>query len=85
MAVASIRLLPSPLREYIWSAETWRIYRHNHEARMRIFRSLLPELWSFLDHMPLIVGGDFNAPAGDAVYLLMEPRLKDSFCEAGRG
>jgi endonuclease/exonuclease/phosphatase (EEP) superfamily protein YafD len=35
--------------------------------------------------VPLIVGGDFNAPAGDAVFRLLRPRLRDAFAEAGCG
>ncbi|MGD0111676.1 MAG: endonuclease/exonuclease/phosphatase family protein, partial [Armatimonadota bacterium] len=34
---------------------------------------------------PIILGGDFNAPAGDAVFSLLRPRLRDAFAEAGRG
>ncbi len=34
---------------------------------------------------PLLVGGDFNAPAGDAIYRLLRPRLRDAFAVAGRG
>jgi vancomycin resistance protein VanJ len=33
----------------------------------------------------VIVGGDFNAPAGDAIFRLLRPFLKDSFGEAGTG
>jgi len=34
---------------------------------------------------PIILGGDFNAPAGDAVLRLLRPRLHDAFREGGRG
>ncbi len=34
---------------------------------------------------PMILAGDFNATAGDAVFRLLAPRLRDAFAEAGRG
>ena len=34
---------------------------------------------------PVIVGGDFNAPAGDPAIGLLSPRFKDSFRSAGVG
>ena len=33
----------------------------------------------------MIVGGDFNAPQGDAVFRLLRPKLHDAFAEGGRG
>ncbi len=33
----------------------------------------------------MIIGGDFNAPQGDAVFRLLGPRLHDTFPEGGRG
>ena len=35
--------------------------------------------------LPVIVGGDFNAPQGDAVFRSLTPRLHDAFREGGRG
>jgi endonuclease/exonuclease/phosphatase (EEP) superfamily protein YafD len=34
---------------------------------------------------PLIMGGDFNSPAGDAIFRLMPKRLHDSSREGGIG
>jgi endonuclease/exonuclease/phosphatase (EEP) superfamily protein YafD len=34
---------------------------------------------------PIIVGGDFNAPAGDAIFRTFRGRLSDSFRQGGRG
>lgn len=34
---------------------------------------------------PIIMGGDFNSPAGDAVFRLIPARLHDSFREGGIG
>ena len=42
-----------------------------------------------LDHIepdvPVVFGGDFNAPAGDALFSLARPRFHDTFAEGGRG
>ena len=35
--------------------------------------------------VPVVVGGDFNAPQGDAVFRVLQPRLHDVFREGGRG
>jgi vancomycin resistance protein VanJ len=35
--------------------------------------------------VPLIVGGDFNAPAGDRIYRALPPRLRSTFRDGGKG
>jgi endonuclease/exonuclease/phosphatase (EEP) superfamily protein YafD len=35
--------------------------------------------------IPTIIAGDFNAPANDVVYRLLEPEFTDAFDEVGTG
>jgi vancomycin resistance protein VanJ len=83
--VICLRLLPSPTRMDLWSADCWRAYRENRQKR----RGQLQTVASYLATLPtdtrVILGSDFNAPAGDAVFRLLRPRLTDAFRSAGRG
>lgn len=83
--VISLRLLPCPVRLDLWSADCWRTYRGNHVKR----RNQLQTIANYVAMLPagatIILGGDFNAPAGDGVFRLLQPRLADSFRAAGRG
>ncbi|NQU09997.1 endonuclease/exonuclease/phosphatase family protein [bacterium] len=81
----SLRLAPAPVRFDLWNPACWSSQavdrRHRREWLERIARqvSLVPE------RIPVLVGGDFNAPAGDAVYRVLRPRLSDAFAVAGTG
>ena len=80
--VISARLLPPEICEALWSPACWRRHTANRVARREQMRALgeaLPE------GVPTILGGDFNAPAGDAVFRLLPTSLHDTFAAAGRG
>jgi vancomycin resistance protein VanJ len=83
--VVSLRLLPSVFRADLWSPDCWRVYAEDRRARLEQIRSLLPNLHAVPKDVPLLVGGDFNAPAGDAVCRHLPPRLRDTFSIAGQG
>jgi endonuclease/exonuclease/phosphatase family metal-dependent hydrolase len=85
LEVVSAHLLPPFLRLDLWSPECWDAQTFNRRARHSEVRRLCRRLATIPDTMPLIVGGDFNAPAGDAVYRPFRPRLRDTFHEAGMG
>jgi endonuclease/exonuclease/phosphatase (EEP) superfamily protein YafD len=82
--IVSLRLRPVPWRLDAWSSDFWRTYadhrgRHRSELR-RVMRAVNES-----KKTPLIVGGDFNAPAGDAVFRELPTELRDAFREAGAG
>lgn len=83
--VVSLRLTPPLVRMDLWSPDCWRSQRENREVRRAEMATLLDDLAALHEDTPLIVGGDFNAPGGDAVPRMLAPRLRDSFREAGLG
>lgn len=83
--VASVRLIPPVFRTDIWSSDHWRSQAENRRTRREQLRDVVLELEQVASGAPLIVGGDFNAPAGDGALREMRPRLRDAFSEAGRG
>jgi vancomycin resistance protein VanJ len=82
--LVSLRYVPPVLSLAFWSPESWREQAENRQARRRQAEQLRARMAALPD-IPLIVGGDFNAPADDAVCRLLKPRLRDTFREAGCG
>jgi vancomycin resistance protein VanJ len=81
----SLRLSPPILRFDLWSPAHWReqaAKRRRHREEMKQVVRLLDGL---PDQAPVVLGGDFNAPAGDAVTRPLRPRLRDSFMQGGLG
>jgi endonuclease/exonuclease/phosphatase (EEP) superfamily protein YafD len=83
--VISLRLSPCPIRLDLWSTDCWRYYRSNRERRRLQLAQIADYVKTLSADEPLIVGGDFNCPPGDAVVQLLKPRLTDAFAVAGRG
>jgi hypothetical protein len=81
MEVISVRLAPNTLRTDLWSPGCWR----EHSADRRQRREWLRTVAAQLHDLPCILGGDFNAPGGDAIVEGLKPKLYDVFAEAGRG
>jgi vancomycin resistance protein VanJ len=85
LEVVSMRLNPPDTRFDMWSGECWK----QHAAGRRLRRSQLEEALKALApgsiQGPLILGGDFNVAAGDAVFRSLAPFAKDCFREAGLG
>lgn len=83
--VFSLRLIPPVFREDLWSPACWRAHRENRLARRAQLRPFADRVRALPPDTPVIFGGDLNAPAGDSVFRLLAPRLRDSFSEAGAG
>lgn len=83
--VASVHLLPPTVGTDIWSPKHWRQHAENRRARRQQVRQIIRHVESLHRRVPLIIGGDFNAPAGDAVFCLLRPYLHDTFDEGGVG
>jgi endonuclease/exonuclease/phosphatase (EEP) superfamily protein YafD len=83
--VVSLRLEHGLVRFDLWAPDCWREQTANRRRRREQLATVLRGLDDVAADVPLIVGGDFNAPPGDAVYRLLTPRLRDSFAVGGRG
>ena len=83
--VVCLRLLPAVVRADLWSPECWRRQTANRRYRREQLSLVAERLRAVPSATPLIVGGDFNAPAGDAIFRLLRPRLRDTFEQAGVG
>jgi hypothetical protein len=83
--VFSIRLHPYGIRADLWSPDCWREQRENREHQREQFKWLAREVDQVPANVPVILGGDFNLPAGDKLFQLLPSRIRDSFVVAGRG
>jgi endonuclease/exonuclease/phosphatase (EEP) superfamily protein YafD len=85
IAVISLRLNPPQVRLDLWSADCRRSQTRDRRVRRDEMREVRSEIDVIPERIPLITGGDCNAPQGDAIFRLLGPRLRDSFAIAGRG
>ena len=83
--VICTRLVPAVFRLDLWSPECWREQSRNRRVRRAQLQSIAKWIESIPKEIPVILGGDFNAPQGDAVFGLLIPRLHDTFTVSGRG
>ncbi len=83
--VVNLRLLPPLFRMDLWNPECWRAQKQNRQARREQLQAIANRLSTLPPDEPVLAGGDFNAPAGDAIFALLRSRLSDSFARGGRG
>jgi len=83
--VISVHLTPPVFRTDPWRTGYWRDHADNRRLRREQVREIVKALEAIPDSRPVILGGDFNAPAGDAAFWLFEPRLRDTFSKGGIG
>ena len=81
--ITSLRLTPPLGRTDLWKPAAWSAYSEDRRLRRRELRAVL-EAEPEKGELPEIVGGDFNAPAGDAIYKLLDD-YRDVHRAAGRG
>lgn len=83
--VFSIRLSPATTRMDWWNPNCWSTHRGRRELHREQLDQLAAAIASVPAGLPIIVGGDFNSPAGDGAHELLRPRISDAFTTAGRG
>jgi len=83
--VVSLRLEPAIVRLDFWSAACWTSQTQNRRVRRAQLSRIADRLANLPQSTPLVLGGDFNAPAGDAIFRQLTPRLRDAFSEGGVG
>jgi hypothetical protein len=83
--VISLRLSPPMFRLDIWSRGYWRDHAANRRRHRREMENVAEMLGALPADAPVVLGGDFNARAGDAITEILHPRLHDAFREGGVG
>lgn len=85
MTLVSVHLIPNRADLSLWSRETWAAQTRNRRRRREQMTELAHGLAAAPHSRPLVLVGDFNIPAGDAVFRVLPRRLHDAFPRAGRG
>lgn len=85
LRVVCTRLLLPSLRTRIWLPEAWSDGFEARADREEQMEAVAGIARAGLDTMPVIVGGDFNAPAGDSIFRLLKPGFRDAYLEGGAG
>lgn len=84
--VACVHLQGAETTVKLWRRDAWVSHYYNRQSRRAELARLLGVQRFMSRQHPAIIGGDFNAPAGDAVFdLLKDAGFRDSFVEAGSG
>jgi endonuclease/exonuclease/phosphatase (EEP) superfamily protein YafD len=83
--VISARLSPYDPTIDLWSPSCWRSQLDVRRQQRDQMEWLVRQLDSIPKDVPVIVGGDFNAPGRDALFRHLRPRLHDAFHEGGVG
>jgi endonuclease/exonuclease/phosphatase family metal-dependent hydrolase len=58
--------------------------REDEPARQKSARLIASRISLYDEALPIVLTGDFNAPAGGETYALLSPPLKDAWKEAGK-
>ncbi len=85
LEVISLRLQPPVVHVDLWSPDCWREHAADRRERRGQLIVIGEQIRTFPPGLPVIVGGDFNVPSGDAVFDTLRPGLTDSFAAAGKG
>jgi len=83
--VFAVRLHPYGIRADVWSPNCWREQRENRQLQREQFKWLAREVGKVPADVPIILGGDFNLPAGDKLFRILDGRIHDTFTVAGHG
>ena len=81
----SVRLTPPVFRLDAWRPECWRSYAADRRERRQQVRAIAECIGKRRRKLPIVVGGDMNAPGGDGALREFGSSLRDAFFEGGRG
>jgi vancomycin resistance protein VanJ len=86
LEVCCVHLKGAETNVRLWSRNAFRDHRDNRRSRRAELVRALSVQRLMSRQNPAIIGGDFNAPAGDAVFdLLKDAGFRDAFAECGSG
>jgi len=83
--VFAVRLHPYDIRADVWTPDCWIEQVRNRKLQREQFKWLAREVEKVPADVPVILGGDFNLPAGDKLFRLLPARIRDTFAESGHG
>jgi len=86
LQVTSLRLTTPPVRFDFWTPGFWKEFWRTRRRQRQELLAIRQQGTSQAALCPVILGGDFNSPAGDAIdEVLTDVSLSDCFRRAGRG
>lgn len=86
LEVASVHLQGHVTDLRLWKKRVRRAHAENHRRhRLYVADVILGSFSAAAGNRPCLMGGDFNAPAGDRTFRALRPRFRDAFAEAGLG
>lgn len=85
LEVFCVRLSTPAVRIDFWTAGCWQEQRAIRRERKNQLQEILKWAQALPTMRPVIIGGDFNAPRGDATFRLMPANFHDAFGAAGIG
>jgi vancomycin resistance protein VanJ len=83
--VINLRLTPPTIGFNLFSPYNWKEHTDGRRLRRTQVARVVEQITHIPDTTPIIVGGDFNAPAGDGAIMLLAPHLLDTVKYAGIG
>jgi endonuclease/exonuclease/phosphatase (EEP) superfamily protein YafD len=85
LEAVSVHLVPPQLRTDLWHPAAWTSTAGLERGRRAQLTPLVQTVAQVPPGTPLVVGGDWNAPARDGILRLLRPYLRDSFRVRGIG
>lgn len=86
--VANLHLSEAATNMSLWKPSCWRDHRNNRRQRQvetAVALRILEDTCAFPGAQPIILGGDFNAPATDPIQRQLHRDFDDAFTVAGTG
>ena len=87
LQLLNVHLQPAATNLRLFRRDCWQEHNENRQLRQTELAYALEVLKqkSGFPRIPTIIAGDFNAPANDIVYRLLQPEFTDAFSEVGTG
>ena len=83
--LVSVHLKHAITRWDLWDTDCWKTHYENRKVRRGEIVEILTHVSQTHGGRQVIFGGDFNAPASDAVYSILRHHFLDSYRAAGSG
>lgn len=85
LEVICFRPPPPPLRFDLWSPGCWRAHLNDRNKKKEQIKTIGRMIGQLPGNAAVLLGGDFNMPAGDGALKILKPYLCDTFKKAGYG